>query len=301
MQALKLLLGSTPVVAPNLREWWAATLATRAQWKHSIDRAILLGAQADRLGYAFLGGYASAITVLDPTLGDSELGALCATESGGGHPRAILTSLAGGVLTGAKRFVSGGSLATVLLVVAKTGEHEGRPVLSVARIAARSPGVVLEDGPALDFVPEVPHGTVRFEGARVETVLEGDGYERYLKPFRTIEDLHVFGAVVGCLISNGRERWSQGTVEQLLAVLAAISHLGRQDPRSVDVHLALAGVLTIARGLIDGLDLAVLEPGFRERFERDRMVLQIAEKAREQRRVRAWDLPRPATAGRGPG
>ena len=260
------------------------------RFTHSIDRAIAQGARADRLGYAFLAGYTSAVTALAPTISPNELGALCATESGGGHPRAILTTLENGRLNGTKHFVSGGSLATVLLVVARVGAKDGRPELKVARIAANKPGVTVEQGAPLDFVPEIPHGAVTFKDAEVDAVLEGDGYERYLKPFRTIEDLHVFGAVVACLIANGRAGFPQSTTEQLLGVLSSILSLGREDPRAASVHLALAGVLTTARALIDSLDLTRLDPYFRERFLRDKPLLQIASRVREQRRLKAWEL-----------
>lgn len=260
-----------------------------APFAHSIERAVARGAAADRLGTAFLGGYTAAITALDPSLSPDDRGALCATESGGGHPRAILTTLENGRLNGTKHFVSGGSLATVLLVVAKTGEKNGRPELCVARIRANQPGVTVEQGAPLDFIPEVPHCLVTFTDAAVDAVLEGDGYERYLKPFRTIEDLHVFGAVLGCLIANGRGRLPASTTEQLLGVLTAILSLGKEDPRAPAVHLALAGVLTTARALIDSLDLTTLDVGFRERFLRDRPLLQIAQRVREQRRLKAWE------------
>jgi hypothetical protein len=253
----------------------------------SIDRAIELGAKADRLGHAFFGGYTSAITALDPSI--TGIGALCATESGGGHPRAIQTTLSGGVLNGEKHFVSGGKLADTLLVVAKVGEKDGRPDLKVARISAKAAGVTIEEGAALDFVPEIPHGSVTFKDAKVDAVLEGDGYERYLKPFRTIEDLHVFAAIISCLIANGRTVFTQSHTEQLLAVLAAIQTLGRDEPSSPTVHLALAGVLTWARSVIDSLDLSKLDPEFRARFERDRPLLQIAQKVREARRTKAWE------------
>lgn len=270
-------------------DWWKASLLTRHQFDRSIDRAAALGATADRLGYAFLGGYTAAITALDPTLSPNELGALCATESGGGHPRAIQTTLVNGKLNGAKHFVSGGTLATALLIVAKTGEKNGRPELKVARVRANAPGLRAEQGVELDFVPEIPHGTITLTDTPVEAVLEGDGYERYLKPFRTIEDLHVFAAILGCLISNGRKAFPQPTTEQLLGVLSAILMLGHEDPSAPEVHLALAGVLTTSRALIDSLDLTGLPPEFRTRFERDKPLLQIAQRVREQRRVKAWE------------
>ncbi|MFZ5443211.1 MAG: acyl-CoA dehydrogenase [Myxococcota bacterium] len=255
----------------------------------TIELAIARGRGSDRLGTAFLGGYTAAILALDPTLGPEERGALCATEAGGGHPRAIQTSLVDGRLSGTKYFVSGGASATVLLVVAKVGERDGRPELRVARVRSPSPGLTIEPGTPLDFIPEVPHGSVTFEQTPVDAVLEGDGYERYLKPFRTIEDLHVFGAVVGCLLANGKGIPHE-TQEGLLASLAAIQQLGRQSPSSAQTHLALAGVLRSARALIDTLQAAHFEAGFWARFERDRRLLDIAQKVREARRQKAWEV-----------
>lgn len=289
MALLDFVLAAKPLPVAEAATWWAQTSEVRGQWAASIDRAIAVGARADRLGLAFLGGYTAAITALDPSLGPDALGALCATEAGGGHPRAMLTSLENGRLLGAKQFVSGGSLATVLLVVAKTGEADGRPLLKVARIGARTEGVRIELGAALAFVPEIPHGAVTFTDAPVDAVLEGDGYERYLKPFRTIEDLHVFGAVLACLVANGRETLPQAELEKLLAVIAAIATLGRADPRASAVHLALAGVLASARAVVDGLPLDVLPAAFRDRLVRDLPLLSIASRVREQRRLKAWE------------
>lgn len=270
---------ATQPVRPDA--WWSLSVAG-----DSIERAILRGAQADRLGLAFLGGYSAAITRVDPSI--TGLGALCATEVGGGHPRAMQTTLHDGVLNGMKTFVSGGLLADTLLVVAKVGERDGRSELKVARISAKAAGVTHGEGLELDFVPEVPHGTVTFENARVDAVLEGDGYERYLKPFRTIEDLHVFGAVIGCLVSNGREALPRATLEQLLAQLAAIITVARLPPGEGATHVVLAGLLTASRALIDGLDLTGFDTDFRARFARDQKLLSIASKVREQRRENAW-------------
>lgn len=285
MSLLEVVLSAVPREASS---WWASTRDVRVAWPVSIDRAIALGAHADRLGHAFFGGYTAAVTALDPSLGPDDIGALCATESGGGHPRAIQTALSEGRLNGQKHFVSGGSLATKLLVVAKVGERDNRPELKLARVSGQASGVIVEDGATLDFVPEVPHGAVTFTNAPVEAVLEGDGYERYLKPFRTVEDLHVFGAIAACLVANGKGALPKPTVEQLLAVLSSIAMLGREDPRGASVHLALAGVLAQARALIDGIDFSVFEPGFRERFERDRPLLKVAERVRVARLEKAW-------------
>ena len=74
-------------------------------------------------------------------------------------------------------------------------------------------------------------------------------------------------------------------------MLCALLSLGREDPSAPSVHLALAGVLTTARALIDSLELSGLNPDFRARFERDKPLLQIAGRVRELRRVKAWETP----------
>jgi alkylation response protein AidB-like acyl-CoA dehydrogenase len=271
-----------------LIDWWRSTSEVRRETRSTIDRAIALGERSDRLGLAFFGGYTAAIASLDPTMGPDEVGALCATETGGGHPRAIRTAFSDGRVEGEKLFVSGGALATKLLVVTKIGEEAGRPKLVVVRVAAAAPGVSFEELPALGFVPEVPHAAVKFNAASVEQVLEGDGYERYLKPFRTIEDVHVFAAVVSCLCANGAAL-PQQTLERLFSVLASLRQLAMQDPSAARTHLALAGTLSFARAEIDALELTSFDPGFGERLDRDRPLLRIAEKVREQRRLKAWE------------
>ena len=35
-------------------------------------------------------------------------------------------------------------------------------------------------------------------------ILPGDGYDRYLKPFRTVEDIHVHAALLGHAIGAAR-------------------------------------------------------------------------------------------------
>lgn len=276
-----------------VKAWWEATSAVRASAKSTIDQAIVMGQAADRLGLAFFGGYSAALRVIDRTLGNDTLAALCATEAGGGHPRAIETTLEGERLTGAKQFVTGGTLAGRLLVVAKGGEAGGRPQLRVARVDASAPGVTIAALPALPFVPEVPHASVTFEDVKVDSVLEGDGYDEVLKPFRTIEDLHVFAAIVSCLLANGRSL-AEPVVERLEAVLCALSALASRPPRDARAHLALAGVLQLARETLDQLALDAFSPDFRERFMRDRPLLDVAGKVREQRRRKAWESLRPS-------
>jgi acyl-CoA dehydrogenase len=280
--------GRPPVTFTTFAAWWARTEALRLAWPATIERAIALGFEADRLGSAFAGGYTSAVVAL---CGGAlvEPGALCATEDGGGHPRAITTRVDAGRLTGTKRFVSFGPFARTLLVVASEGvDDQGRNRLKVVKVSSDAPGVRLEAGPALPFVPEVPHASVVLDGA-FGVVLPGDGYDAYLKPFRTIEDLYVNAAVLAYLLNVGlRFGWATGVLEDLLAALASAVALASMNPSAKGTHLALAGLLANATRIIDQLDWAPVEPAERERFLRDRPLLRVASKARVARQQRAW-------------
>ena len=183
----------------------------------TLDRAALAGFAADRLGFAFVGGYGAALAQLVPSI--APRACLAATERGGAHPRAILTTLSepdaatgARLLDGEKTWITLGTLATELLVVARLGgpreAREGKGSLRVVRLPAARAGITLREGVATPFAPEVPHAEARFEGVSVapEELLEGDGYDEYLKPFRTIEDVHVLGATLGYLVRVARTK-----------------------------------------------------------------------------------------------
>jgi alkylation response protein AidB-like acyl-CoA dehydrogenase len=263
-----------------------------------IDRAIVGGALADRLGFAFAAGYDAALAALVPDLPRARR-VLAATEQGGGHPRAIRTTLteAGDALelTGEKQWTTLAHEAGELLVVATRGtDAAGRNRLVVARVDARAPGLVVTPMPEPPFAPEIVHAKVSLEGVRIDRdrVLPGDGYDRYLKPFRTIEDLHVHGAVLGYFAGVlCRQAGDAARIERALALVVAVRALAAEDPRDPGAHLALAGVLREAALFLQDLEpaWAHVDRDERARFERDRALLDIAGKAREARRMRAWE------------
>ena len=163
---------------------------------------------------------------------------LCASEERGAHPAAIATSLTRGadgahVLRGKKKWTTFGPAADELLVVATTGADEvGRNRLKLVRIDARRAGVVVREMPPTPFAPELPHAQVEFVDVRVaeDEVLEGDGYARYLKPFRTVEDAHVLGAFVGHVAGLARvNAWPPDALEEALGVVA----LSARSPRGI--------------------------------------------------------------------
>lgn len=82
--------------------------------------------------------------------------------------------------------------------------------------------------------------------------------------------------------------------ERLLAALVAAVALGDEDARAPSTHLALAGVLSSTRALLDETRALWSSAGGDEaaRFERDAPLLAVASKAREARRLKAWDVLR---------
>ena len=288
-----------PVRVDSVEALDATSRRSEAAVSPSIERAILAGFAADRLGYAFAGGYRTALTCLVP--GIAGRACLAATEEGGGHPRAIRTTLredgqGAFVLDGKKSFVTLGTAAEELLVVASTGESEGKNRLAVVRVPATRQGIVLTAGMALPFVPEIPHAEATFKNVHIapNEVLPGDGYDRYLKPFRTIEDLHVVAATVGYWLSLARRfHFGHAAVEDLSALVLALCATEACDPSATGTHIALAGLFTRLRSFLASPEIqqamTKVEPDERARFERDWPLLRIAEKARVARLESAWN------------
>ena len=200
------------------------------------------------------------------------------------------------MLDGEKRWTTLGPSASTLLVAARVDAPGApRPELRVVAIEARTQGVTITPMPDAPFVPEIPHASVSLRGVRVseENVLPGDGYDRYVKRFRTVEDIHVFGAALGHAVRmlrlRGGAHAQRLTLEDALAVLVALRGLAEEDPSSAGTHIALAGVLSAGRRVLESL--APLTSGDDEasvRWRRDRVLLSVAGNARKQRLERAW-------------
>ena len=285
-----------PDASAELAAWWDLHQGRIDDVSDTATQAAIAGLNADRVSFAFIGGYRAALRQLLPQHRD--VMALCATESGGNHPRAIGTTLREDgdtlVLSGEKTWVTGGSLARRLLVMASRGSDDaGRNRLVGVIVDADAEGVSVQSLPATPFVPEVPHAAISLRQVRVapEAVVQGDGYADLLKPFRTIEDLHVHVALLAYLVGVGRRNgWDSAFVERSVAVVLAGAALCREDAKSAAVHIATAGLLgqtldlvAEAERLWDSAD----DPEF-GRFLRDKALLKVAGKARQARRQRAW-------------
>lgn len=277
----------------TLPEVWGAYRRERASGGSPFTATVVAASRVDRLGFAFAAGYPAALEHLVP---DVRLPcAFCVTEANGNSPRAIETTFARRgdryELCGTKTFVTFGSHAETLLVVVRVGEKpDGRPDLAVVQIPASRQGVLLQKLSETPFVPEVPHASVRLEGVEAleSERLPGDGYLDYVKPFRTIEDIHVVGATLGYLVGLARRTQTVTTlIAEMSADLVALDRLRDGSPLDPRVHIALHGVYQRVTRLVAGEELARLMDGApedeRDRWERDQPLLRVASKARAAR------------------
>ena len=185
-----------------------------------------------------------------------------------------------------------GTDADVLLVVATTGQDErGRNRLRVARVPTARTGVTLEPGAPLPFAPEIAHARLTLRGVQVaaDELLEGDGYDDVLKPFRTLEDTHVVAAALGWAIGVGRSScWERGWTERAVATIVALRGIGASPVSAPGTHVALAGAMDQARALLTGADWSRAPGATRVRWERDRPLLDVAQRVRAARLEAAW-------------
>ncbi|UQA59191.1 acyl-CoA dehydrogenase family protein [Polyangium aurulentum] len=303
MSSVRVVLSAAPDPAPfsTLADWWARYRVLAEGAGSSIDAAILGGFAGDRMAAAFAAGYQAALRALVPDLPSDRVVSFCVTEKGGGHPRAIATRLSSRgagrfSISGEKRWATLSADAGLLLVVAKAGEDAstGKNLLRVARVAAPAPGLRLVPMPDTPFVPEIPHAEVFLDDVEVTEadLLPGDGYERYVKPFRTTEDLHVNAAVAGYLVREARLAGAErGLVARLASLLAALRELSKSEPTDPAVHVALAGILVALRAIVEEVaePFQKAAPERYARFARDKAIFGIAESARVQRFERAWE------------
>lgn len=269
-------------------------------FKGSVERALWAGFHTDRLGFAFAGGYGAALRRLfEHAQVPLPNGVVClaASESGGAHPRAIATRLdkEGGalLLRGEKTFATLASAADEMLVVASRGQTpDGKNRLRVVRVPRRARGVTIQDRAPTPFAPEIPHAMVRFEDVVVDdaAVLPGDGYDVWVKPFRTIEDTHVMASTVGYLVGAARAYgWDRAILAELVSAGLLLVDLCARDPSAALTHVALAGVLGSTRRLVASLETEWSKASDEERtrWQRDLPLMLVAENARTKRLEKA--------------
>ncbi|MCP3751154.1 acyl-CoA dehydrogenase [Pseudomonas sp. SBB6] len=275
-------------LAATLADTYSSLLA-RLGAVSPFELAVLGGRAMSTPGLAFLVGYQAALRVLWPSAPQS-LGALCASERRSVRPADMQVRLDDLRLSGSKDFVTAGLDAEWLLVAARC-EAQGQPVeLSLAVVYAGEPGVRLESLPALPLMPEVGHARLHLQGALCER-LAGDGWDAYVKPFRSLEDLYVLSALCAWLYGVGQETgWPQNLQLRLISLLGACAESTRQCANASTSHLLLGGLFAQFNSLKDELNQALLaSPGeWASLWQRDQGLLEIASAARAKRLAKAW-------------
>lgn len=309
-QAMHAVLQTSPpdrsAAGMSLDTWWAGYARAAAQHPDPFCTAVVAGARASCVGFAFASGYEAAMWSLamrfDPSASPQRKRALCATEAKGNHPRAIETALTshpdrdGYLMSGQKTYVTLGDAAEELLVIAREGtDAEGRPRLAALWVDAHAPGVRIEPGPPTPFVPEVPHASLVLTNCQVppNARVPGDGYTQVLKSFRTIEDIHVFAALLAhgvvLLRRAGADLRRAERASPILAALSACA--GWSNPLDPIMHLTLGPQLEAGirwwRELPADPSWSHLDAQIRADFERDSMIMKVAHAARQRRWERA--------------
>jgi len=258
----------------------------------SFGQAVLDGAKAKSVGKAFQAGYQAALQALVPNE-TSPLVALCVTEEQGQHPKLIetlLTYLDNTItIRGAKKWAMAGD--GVLLIVAKEeGAKEGRPSLRIVRVPTDTPGLERIAMPPTRFIPDVPHTRLQLDITLPQTaILPGDGYADYVKPFRTLEDIHVHASVMAYTLQVALfTPFSRPLTEAATGILLALeAHAARPAP-TLDV--ALTGTLSLAHRFFGEADTTLFqrEDEASRGWQRDKPILLLGAAAREARANKAW-------------
>ncbi|EJZ56964.1 Acyl-CoA dehydrogenase [Pseudomonas fluorescens R124] len=253
-----------------------------------FELAVAGGRRMATPGLAFLVGYQAALRMLWPSAPPS-LGALCATEQRSLRPADMQTRLTDLRLNGQKDFVTAGDAADWLLIAARSDEPGETPRLSLAVVYPGEPGVRVEKLPALPLMPDISHGRLYLDGALCE-LLAGDGWDAYVKPFRTLEDVYVLSAMTAWLYGVGQDSgWSQPLLLRLLALLGGCAEASRQPPNNPAGHVLLGGLFAQFDAFKPEIDRTLAEgnPEWALMWQRDQSVMQLAAGARAKRLAKA--------------
>ncbi|UVJ43190.1 acyl-CoA dehydrogenase [Pseudomonas sp. LS1212] len=275
-------------VSSNLADTYAALLQKLGAVT-PFELAVLGGRAMTTPGLAFLIGYQAALRVLWPSA-PASLGALCATEQRSVRPADMQTRIDDLRLSGRKDFVTAGSAADWMLVAARCELPGTSPKLSLAVVYPGEPGVRLEALPVLPLMPDIGHARLFLDNALCER-LAGDGWDAYVKPFRTLEDLYVLSALCAWLYGVGQESgWPQALQLRLIGLLGGCAEGCRQCADAPVGHLLLGGLFAQFSMLKDELNEAFANgpPEWAALWQRDQSVLEIAGAARAKRLAKAW-------------
>lgn len=242
-----------------------------------------LSLRCQNMSQVFALAYRCALQHLLPQLDVTQWAAMCVTEENGNHPKKIEAFIEGNLLSGEKSFVTMASYATQLLVIAKDASETEAIKLKAVLLDSRQPTVEITTFPALGLMDHVPHGKVRFNQAQ-STVLEGDGYELYSKPFRTFEDTFILlGSSAFILSMAYRYKLDVIVIQKAMSMISQLVSLPIHHDAWMHVHLDY--VHTRFFDLIQSFESQKekLPQTVMDEWLKDKKIFSIAGKAREIR------------------
>lgn len=287
----------------SMADWFESFNQQTRGFSQPIDRAMLGGRLSLNVGFAFAAAYQSAIEELFKPQ-DILLSSFCVTEDQGNHPRAIESRLfedAGKLyLSGHKKFVSGANDSQQLYIACRDEREgngfdaQGRPIIKMIATKAQTKGLEIQAMPALSFVPEVSHGTVKLNKVQIteDHICLGDGYLSYVKAFRSYEDLHVLAAITAYRLAEAIEgKWPIDILEAHISLILAIRSLSDMNLNKPAAHIGLAACRTQLDELITSTNTLYKKsnPESYKNWSRDQVLLNIAKTAHEKRTQAAWD------------
>ena len=124
----------------------------------------------------------------------------------GAHPKHMKTSAestdSGYVITGEKAFITNAPIADIFVVIAVTGEEEGRKSFSAIIVPKSCAGLSVADM-GIPFLRPSLHGIVKFDSCTVpkENLIgaQNSAYNEIVLPFREVEDVMMMGPLAGAM------------------------------------------------------------------------------------------------------
>ena len=243
---------------------------------------------------AGIAGHQAAVRRLFPNTAADAITAFCVSEARGPHPRYIETQLAADTqtITGKKMWGTMAPPASTLYVAASTGvDAQGNNQLVMTAIDSPQANITQVPLPKERQAGDMPICDLEFAATPVAEVFAGDAYNAYIKPFRLIEDVFSTLATQIALYRLGAASGlEQAQREDLLGLIVqglAVAEGTMQTPAEI---LLLTSYLRASQahwGLLAG-GWYKADPRLFKHWQPQRMILTVAARAREQRRINAW-------------
>ncbi|MEM9226199.1 MAG: hypothetical protein AAGA24_06755 [Pseudomonadota bacterium] len=265
-------------------------------------RLVRVAQKADRRAMANAAGHQAAIRRLFPQTPPDAVVAFCVSEEHGPRPSKIVSSLQpageGYVLNGLKKWGSMSPVADLLYIAASIGQVDGRNQLRMVAVPTDRAGLLIDEAPYADYREDILIADIALRNVAIAAseIINADAYEAYIKPFRLIEDVYnTVGTQIGLLRLGLSHGWPQAVLEDLTALILqahALSETSMSAPQDV---IAMSAYFRASGALWDALTphwAGVPDP-VKTLWRPDVGTLGVAARARETRRLKAWQAVRP--------